>query len=272
MARIVNLVDTYKYIAMDTEFPGVVSRPTGTHRTSASYHYKMLKSNVDLLKVIQVGFFFCDENGNYIPDSCCWQFNFSFRAGSDMFAPDSYRLLEEAGIRFQMHEEKGIDIQDFGEQLMMSGVVLNPNVKWITFHAGYDYGYLLKIVTCAPLPDDEEGFFELVSIFFPSLYDVKYMVRSCEDLKGGLQRVASVLGVGRIGPQHQAGSDAILTAATFFKLREQYFDSQIDDYKYQGVIFGLGSTPRPPLPPPNPLPSPTTANSISASAGSAKVK
>lgn len=28
----------------------------------------------------------------------------------------------------------------------------------------------------------------------------------------------------RIGPQHQAGSDSLLTEAVFFKLRELFFD------------------------------------------------
>lgn len=241
MAKIVALVDDYNYIAMDTEFPGIVSRPAGSHKTPADYHYKMLKTNVDLLKVIQVGLFFCDAHGNALPNMCCWQFNFTFKVASDIHAPDSIRLLEESGIDFKNHEEKGIDVHDFGEVLMTSGVVLNDQVKWITFHAGYDYGYLLKVLTCAPLPADEEKFFELLSIFFPSIYDIKYMMRSCENLRGGLQKVAEALGVERVGPQHQAGSDAMLTAATFFKMREDYFEEAIDDDKYLGVIFGLGA-------------------------------
>lgn len=37
-------------------------------------------------------------------------------------------------------------------QLMSSGVVLNDDIKWISFHSGYDFGYLLKVLTCKPLP------------------------------------------------------------------------------------------------------------------------
>ena len=35
-------------------------------------------------------------------------------------------------------------------------------------------------------------------------------------------------------------SDSLLTAATFFKLRQLYFDNAIDDNKYLGVLYGLG--------------------------------
>lgn len=44
------VVERYPYVAMDTEFPGVVARPVGDV-TAADYQYKTLKCNVDLLKV-----------------------------------------------------------------------------------------------------------------------------------------------------------------------------------------------------------------------------
>lgn len=238
--KIMEIVDDYPYIAMDTEFPGVVARPIGCFKNSHDYHYQTLKCNVDLLKIIQLGLCFCDEDGNLLPGTCTWQFNFKFNLSEDMYAQDSIDLLAKSGIDFKEHDAKGIDVNDFGEILMTSGIVLNEDVKWISFHSGYDYGYLLKVLTCQALPKEEREFFGLLRTFFPCVYDIKYLMKSCENLKGGLQKVAEELQIERIGPQHQAGSDSLLTAATFFKMRSVFFETDIDDDKYMGVLFGLG--------------------------------
>ena len=52
----------------------------------------------------------------------------------DMFAQDSIDLLTNSGIQFKRHEEEGIDVHDFAELLMTSGIVLTDNVKWLSFH------------------------------------------------------------------------------------------------------------------------------------------
>jgi CCR4-NOT transcription complex subunit 7/8 len=73
-------------------------------------------------------------------------------------------------------------------------------------------------------------------------------VRSVKTLRGGLQEIAESIGVRmscrtletssspaqvqRIGPQHQAGSDSLLTAAVFFRIRSTYFNNELDDNYY----------------------------------------
>ena len=37
-------------------------------------------------------------------------------------------------------------------------------VRWITFHSGYDFGYLLKLLTCSSLPANETEFFQLLKV------------------------------------------------------------------------------------------------------------
>ena len=59
-----DIVDKYPYIAMDTEFPGVVLRPLTQFKNINDYNYVTLKDNVDMLKLIQLGLTFSDEDGN----------------------------------------------------------------------------------------------------------------------------------------------------------------------------------------------------------------
>lgn len=240
--KIRHIVQKYNYVAMDTEFPGVVARPIGEFRSSADYQYQLLRCNVDLLKIIQVGLTFLDENGKTPTPISTWQFNFKFNLEEDMYAQDSIDLLRNCGIQFQKQEEDGIDVSDFAELLMTSGVVLADNVKWLSFHSGYDFGYLLKLLSSCKMPEEEQEFFEFLKIYFPNIYDVKYLMKSCKNLKGGLQEVAEQLEIERIGPQHQAGSDSLLTGAAFFKMREMFFEDNIDDAKYCGHLYGLGAS------------------------------
>ncbi|KAF6376051.1 CCR4-NOT transcription complex subunit 7 [Rhinolophus ferrumequinum] len=166
MKKIRQVIRKYNYVAMDTEFPGVVARPIGEFRSNADYQYQLLRCNVDLLKIIQLGLTFMNEQGEYPPGTSTWQFNFKFNL------------------------------------------------------TGYDFGYLIKILTNSNLPEEELDFFEILRLFFPVIYDVKYLMKSCKNLKGGLQEVAEQLELERIGPQHQAGSDSLLTGMAFFKMRE----------------------------------------------------
>lgn len=64
--------------------------------------------------------------------------------------------------------------------------------------SGYDFGYFVKLLSAISLPTTEEAFFDLLRIWFPTVYDIKFMMRACKVLKGGLQDVADDLGVGSI--------------------------------------------------------------------------
>ena len=244
MAIIRELIETHPYVAMDTEFPGVVARPV-SETYSPDFHYKSLKCNVDLLKIIQLGLTFADENGNYAKGCPCWQFNFKFNLNDDMFAQDSIDLLVTSGISFEDHATRGIDPLHFGELLMVSGLVLDDRVKWVSFHSGYDYAYLLNVLTTQDLPKDEKSFFELLKLYFPTIYDIKYMTSLCDGHFGGLQRLADDLKCPRIGPEHQAGSDSLLTMVTYFALAKSKFvnnkTGEIDDKKYKNELYGYGS-------------------------------
>ncbi|KAL8690087.1 MAG: hypothetical protein Q9218_004386 [Villophora microphyllina] len=275
-----SLIDRYPYISMDTEFPGIVARPMGAFTTKADYHYQTLRCNVDLLKVIQLGITLFNENGeppppqstessglsipahhnNLLPCPCTWQFNFQFSASDDMYNQDSIDFLATAGLDLDLHEKQGIDPSEFGAYLISSGLVLDDDVRWISFHSGYDFGYLVKLMLCKPLPEDETTYRKLLSTFFPAIYDIKFMIKHVQRVmtvndaplthtantilqnigqKSGLQDLADELGVKRVGTAHQAGSDSLLTGRTFWEVKKLIFNGTIDDSLYIGQVWGL---------------------------------
>lgn len=79
---------------------------------------------------------------------------------------------------------------------MSQWIVYLYSAKAILFlNSGYDFGYLLKVLTCSVMPADETEFFELLRTYFPCIYDIKYLMKSCKNLKGGLQDIADDLQV-----------------------------------------------------------------------------
>lgn len=135
-----------------------------------------------------------------------------------MHAPASIALLEKAGLDLETHAIAGIDPFRFAELFVTSGLVLMPDVRWITFHAGYDLAYMLRLLTQKELPNDVAGFLQLCRTYFPQMIDLKFALRHSDELHGGLARVAKELGVERRGTAHQAGSDGLMTAQAFFAL------------------------------------------------------
>lgn len=263
----------------DTEFPGIVARPMGSFGTKADYHYQCLRTNVDLLKIIQLGITLFSEDGemppahpaellpttsmytnNLMPCPCTWQFNFQFSVADDMSNNDSIEFLTTCGLDLEEHRKNGINAHEFGAILVSSGMVLVDDVRWISFHSGYDFGYLVKLMLCKPLPVDESEYRKLLSIFFPSIYDIKFMVKHAQrnqavndqpltasasniltslGQKSGLQDLADELAIKRIGVAHQAGSDSLLTGKVFWEMKKNVFNGTIDDEKYLGQVWGL---------------------------------
>lgn len=242
MEVLMELVEEYPFVAVDTEYPGVLCRPVGSFRSSYDFHYQTVKSNVDLLKIIQAAFTFFDAQGNVPTDRpCTWQFHFKFNLSSDIFSHDSAAQLEKAGIDFRRHEMEGISRRVFAELFTVAGLVLNPDIVWLSFHGGYDFAYILRMLTEADdLPEDESEFFMMLSFFFPHIIDVKYLVECCESISGGLADMAMELGLGKVSRFQLASADSRLTGEVFFKLREKFFEGHVDQEKFDGILYGLG--------------------------------
>lgn len=232
-----SLLDKYNYIAMDTEFPGIVYQ---LNSFSKDFYYKSLKLNVDNLKLIQVGITLCDENGNHPSNVSTWQFNLKFNIQNEKYSYESIALLNSSGINFEILAEKGIPFEMFAEYFITSGLILNEEITWISFHGAYDFAYLLKILSGNLMPETEFSFFENLDIYFQNYFDIRHLVRGGQNFKGGLSRVAQELEIVRIGTTHQAGSDSIVTAQVFFSLiKRSYLTHDLLD-ESRNILFGLG--------------------------------
>ncbi|KAI1733157.1 CAF1 family ribonuclease domain-containing protein [Ditylenchus destructor] len=244
-AKLRGMIEDYPFVAMDTEFPGVVLTPMGQYRSKEDFNYQQLLCNVNALKLIQVGITLMDRDGCLPPGNDVWQFNLHFDTSDDMYSTDSIELLRTAGFDFSRHQSEGILMEDFGELLTTSGLLVEKSITWITFHSCFDFGYLIRSILLGKLPEDEEQFARLHRALFPTSYDIKTLIRHPDtvaaQLKGSLQDVADQLQVPRIGTAHQAGSDSLLTAMTFFKLKERFFSENWEEVakELQGHMYGL---------------------------------
>ena len=78
--------------------------------------------------------------------------------------------------------------------------------------------------------------------YYPTIYDIKYFIKDIPNLKDvGLNKLGTEFGCVRIGPQHQAGSDSLLTLRCYFKLREKKETEQVlKNSSYLNIIYGIG--------------------------------
>lgn len=230
MENMMAVAENGYYIAFDTEYPGLLQQPT--RATSSSDTYSALRENVDVMKLIQLGLAFADEDCNVLG---CWQFNFHFDNGVDRYAPDSMDFLAQAGFDFTRHATEGLSMEAFGERLTASGLVLSDEVHWISFHGMYDFAYLLKLLTGDSMPVTLPAFDEALDTFFPKRLDIKRHLP-----KGSLSRLGEDYGIRRKGIAHQGGSDAFLTLEIFLQMEKgghKAATSQSD-----GKLFGLHQT------------------------------
>ncbi|ODV88334.1 hypothetical protein CANCADRAFT_29600 [Tortispora caseinolytica NRRL Y-17796] len=239
LALIRDYIEVYPVVALDAEFPGVVARPIGNFNSTTEYHYQTMRCNIDMMRVLQIGITLSDERGNR-PEPCTWQFNFKFSVHTDMYSAEGIDVFAKAGVDFAKHENAGIDFNDFAELLISSGLVLEPKVRWVSYHGGYDFGFLLSLMLAQPLPETLAEFLELLHIFFPSFFDVKYLVSFVKpNLRGSINDLAEQLYLPGLDQPHKAGPESYLTSTCYFELCYMFFQDGSEE-AYNGFLFGLG--------------------------------
>jgi len=234
------LLTEYNYMGMDTEFPGTVY---SLKNLSDDFYYKTLQKNVNELKLIQLGITLTNKDGEYpknIPYHT-WQFNFKFDEEKDKYSEESLNLLKNTGIDFDKLKKNGIEHKKFAKILKKTGLVLNPDVKWISFHGSYDFAYLLKLLGKESLSSNENEFMYTLGLYFPHFYDIRVLIKDIDIyFHGGLNKLISTLKIQRKGIKHQAGSDSIATIEAFHKLIENGSITKLKLKKLDKVIYGVG--------------------------------
>lgn len=252
MMLIRELVGQYNYVALSVEFCGIAGRPIGTFRSIHDFHYQTMRVNTDILNIVQLGLTLCDKDGK-TPDGvpASWQFNFKFDLDNEMYPYDSIDPLVQAGIDFNKTKEFGIEVSEFAELLIDSGLLLLPDVHWISYHAGYDFGFLVSCLTNKLMPNNENDFQWWLNTYFPNCYDIKYIAKvlrsktnngNAASSKLSLELLAEELGIVRpgqlaYGGAIQVGSLAVLTSLCFSKLKKIMGEKSFDTQK--NIIFGF---------------------------------
>ncbi|EGD82093.1 hypothetical protein PTSG_02773 [Salpingoeca rosetta] len=224
----------YPYVAMNTVFPGVVGKVLGDFDSGSELVLQEIIANVNLMNMLQLGITLLDEQGNLPPKCCSWQINFRIDLAADTYSQSSLDLLRSTGFDPLRNERDGVSHEQFASLLTCSNLVLSDDVTWITFGGGFNMAYLLKILLGEYLPYNSREYFENLFLYFPQLYDVRYLADSVKNLKGELLEISEHLKIPRMQGNHSAGSNSYLAGMAFFRMRQSYFEGVIDE-KFNGV-------------------------------------
>lgn len=251
MARLEDCLKRFPLIAFDTEYPGTIFRTN--FDSSNEECYRAMKGNVENTKLIQCGFTLFNAKGAI---GGTWEFNFSnFGDPSDTRNEISIEFLTRHGLDLQKIRDQGIDMFRYRFfPKLINAFRSQKHVEFVTFQGAYDFAYFLCILNYGKLPETYGEFALEVVKVFGQVYDTKVMAGFCEGLGEhlGLAKLAQLLQITRVGRAHHAGSDSLMTALVFIKLKQVYEDSRFA----RGLIYGIGKGRLVTAPAPAPEPEP----------------
>ncbi len=219
------------YVALDTEFPGVC---VAGQNNNDLFGFDVVSRNANMTSLIEVGFSLFDHCGQRPAGVHTFVFHFQWQQERELFNSKSIALLKRSGINFTRNALEGMRYEAFAE-LFALYFTRNPRIVFITFHGSHDVAYLMRLAMRSKLSSSLAEFKRNVAALFPSLVDVKVLAEQA-GVMGGLESLATALGVERVGKSHNSGSDAHLTGECFFKGLHLWHDSH---RALNGVIFSI---------------------------------
>ncbi|KAJ4752367.1 hypothetical protein LUZ62_086772 [Rhynchospora pubera] len=225
----------YNQATLDTEFVLAMNMKNTSEKhprfASPEERYHNIRMKTDNGIIRQLGLTLSADDGSVL----IWEFNFV----PDLFVP--LYSLEEIEEYFRTTQLEPIDPIYFSNLLRTSGLVYNNNITWIMFHSAYDLAFFIKLATFwSPLPDALVDFSSLVRTYLGEIIlDVKYIIKFTHNLHGGLEEVATALGIERVvGHAHQAGSDSLLTWHTYKRMKDIHFPLD-GGVRHAGILYGI---------------------------------
>lgn len=255
------LLSQYKYVSISTEFVGTLARPIGNFRSREDYHYQTMRANVDLLNPVQLGISLSDVYGNKPENEpSTWQFNLEFDVNKEMISGESLELLRKSGINYEMHKNIGVNKFEFAQLMIDSGLLMDENVTWITYHAAYDLGFLINILMNDIMPNNRKDFEWWIHKYMPSLFDLNLIYKVVRGFKyppaqGKLQQqvqqppmeftltnLADDVGLPRFPIFTTTGGQSLLMLLSFCQLNKisaHTFPDGTDFDNVKNVIYGI---------------------------------
>ncbi|KAH9370571.1 hypothetical protein HPB48_002498 [Haemaphysalis longicornis] len=140
-----------------------------------AHQFAMVRGNIRLFNITQVGFDFPDESDKATLSCSYRSQDFNVYLAENRWAKYPTRLLTKSGTQFREHEEGATEPNEFPGLLTTFAVVLPEDVGWLTLQDGFDFGYLLEVLTGQNLPIEVSNFQKLLSICNPVISDVEHI-------------------------------------------------------------------------------------------------
>lgn len=105
----------------------------------------------------------------------------------------------------------------FSEIFNRSGLS-SDDYEIVTFGGAFDLAFLINLLSNKNLPTKRSDFLKSVYTSFPKINGVKYCLDRV-NIRGDLQSISHKFGLYRLGPKHQAVSNAHLTGVLLNELK-----------------------------------------------------
>jgi hypothetical protein len=220
-------------IALDMEFAS--EAPTLKQPTTASEWYNNLCKLVSQGDVLQVGLAI-SVNSKYDEGVCVNELNLEFNVDSRPYNPATVEFLKKQQYEFDTHSTIGIPLQSLTPWLL--DLLYDRNIRWVVFQGDYDVAFLLANMVGSTMPETLAKYMARYTCALPDLIDVRVLSRIAFDEDAqGLKWLGNTLGVKRIGKEHSSGSDALVTMACYFEIKNMIGNASVESSR--GIIAGL---------------------------------